>query len=352
MAKYKSNKYAISYNDFKKKVLEKSYSTKEEKAHNFLLFLFENCLLEEILDKLGTSFIGKDYNPQEHLKKYYSDEKDLNDFLSETGNLDFFTEKSISLYIFTKTQNFRGFKKDDKESIKKYFVSPNPDRMIIFLVNNSEINFSYFEELINPNLSAYYILPPTITELKEWIIRYLNGYKVEEEAIERILEYVNLSYDEAKEELDKLKNYTYNTKIINVDSVNLCVGFSKEFDEKDFIKSILKRDLDKSLTIYKSLSLKPNFDLYVIGILNRIFVNISKIMDKNFQKSANKQRELQIYSDYDEIIKLYYNYMSNLNELKIKSAFDYIYKCDKMLKTSAGEKYSIMTSLIHKVATL
>lgn len=352
MAKYKSNKYSISYSEFKNKVLEKTSTQKKSEIQNYLLFLFENCLLEEVVEKLGKGFVGTEFNPQQHLKKYYSDEKEINDFLSEAGNLDFFAEKSICVYIFAKTQNFRGIKKEDRESIKKYFSSPNPDKMIIFLVNNSDINFSYFEEIINPNLDVYYILPPTESELKEWMRQQLNGYKVEEGAIEKILEYINLSYDEAKEEIEKLKTYAYKTKTINIDSVNLCVGFSKEFDEKDFIKSILKRDIVKALSIYKNLSLKPNFDLYVIGMLNRIFVNISKIMDKNFQKSTSKQRELQIYSDYDEMIKLYHSYMSNLNELKIKSAFDYIYKCDKMLKTSSGEKYSLMTSLIHKIATL
>lgn len=351
MAKYKANKYSISYNEFKKTVLDKNLN-KTTGGHNYLLFLFENCLLEEIIERLGKNFIGDKFNLNEHFKKYYSDEKDINDFLSEAGNLDFFTEKSIGLYIFTKSQYFRGLKKEDRESVKKYFQNPNPDKMIIFLINNKETNFTHFEDIINPNLGVYYIIPPTPIELKEWIKQQLSEYTIENGAIEKILEYINLSYDEVKEELDKLKNYTYKTKLIDVDSVNLCVGFSKEFDEKDFIKSILQRDINKAIQIYKNLALKPNFDLYVIGILNRIFVNISKIRDKNFQKSTNKQRELQIYSDFDEMIKLYYNYMSNLNELKIKSAFDYIYKCDKMLKTSIGEKFSIMTSLIYKIASL
>ncbi len=352
MAKYKTNKYSISYQEFKRRVLDRGSSVTNFSIHNYLLFLFENCLLEEIIEQLGRNFIGDKFDFKQHYKKFYSDETEINDFLSEAENLNFFTERSIALYLFTKTQNFRGLKKEAKESIIKYFQSPNPDRMIIFLVNNSEINFSHFEEIINPNLGVYYIKPPTEEELKEWMKNQLKDYKVENGVLEKILEYINLSYDEANEEIEKLKNFAYKTKVINIDSVNLCVGFSKEFDEKDFIKSILQRDVNKAILIYKSLALKPNFDLYIIAILTRIFVNITKLMDKTFYTSTNKQRELQIYYDYDEMIKLYYDYMKNLNELKIKTAFDYIYKSDKMIKTSIGEKYSIMTSLIYKIATL
>lgn len=355
MAKFKTNKYSVSYGDFLKRVIKKisdSSSCEGSKLHNYLLFLFENCLLEEVIEKLGNAFIGNEFNFNNHFKKYYSDETEINDLLSECENLSFFSEKSISLYIFTKTQNFRGLKKDEKGALKKYFLSPNPEKMIILLVNNSETNFSHFEDLINPNLGVYHILPPTVSELKEWMKQQLIDYRVEDSALEKILEYINLSYDEAKEELEKLKTFEYKTKVINTDSVNLCVGFSKEFDEKDFIKSVLKRDTDKAISIYKNLALKPNFELYVIGIFNRIFVNITKLLDKNFQKSNNKQRELQIYLDFSEMIQLYYNYMSNLNELKIKSAFDYIYKSDKMLKTSISDKYTIMATLIHKITNL
>ncbi len=338
--------YKISYSKLKDTL------SSQKNPQNLLIFVNSRIVLEEITEILGKKFIGKDYNPKEHLKKFHSDEADLNEILSESGNLGFFSEKKINLIEYVKKQGGRGIKKEDKKSLLTYVKSPNPDTLLIIAVLDETISPSIFDELNVPEIRIFVVAKPSEQELKDWMTEKLPNYKLEPNVLEYLISHIELSYDSAYEELNKLIIYNADNEIITIDSVNKCIGFSKDYSETDFVKAILSKNTTKAIAIYKNLYLKSDIELRLLGYLNNVFFNLSKLIDPTFDRNSNLKFELKLFTDYEEMLKLYTDYVRNINELKIKKGFDYICRTDLMVKYSKYDRYTVFTSLIHNLTNL
>ena len=67
----------------------------------------------------------------------------------------------------------------------------------------------------------------------------------------------------------------------------------------------------------------------------------------------SRKKELRLWGkDADKMKRIYEEYKSATNELKIMKAFDYIYRADKAFKTSSPDKKAIFTTLISNLAGL
>jgi DNA polymerase III delta subunit len=63
-------------------------------------------------------------------------------------------------------------------------------------------------------------------------------------------------------------------------------------------------------------------------------------------------RELKLWNDGPRMYRLYKSYIKDLNILKIKKAFDYIYQTDKTLKFTEKDKRLVINNLIHNLVNL
>ena len=346
MAKKIEYGYKYSYTELKEKIKSAKVPT------SILLFVNYRIILEEIIQMLGMKFIGKDYNPKDYLKKFYSDETDINKILSESGNFGFFSEKKIYLVKYFKKAGGRGIGKEFKDSLLKYISSPNPDTLLIITVTDNSVNPAIFSDFDVPEMKIYMVKEPSEQELLQWMKEKLKNYKTEPNALEHLLSYIEMSYDAANEEINKLISYNADSELITIDSINKCIGFTKDYSELDFMKAILSRNTEKSIRIYKNLYLKSDIELRLLGYLNNMFINLSKLIDPSFDRNKNLTYELKLFTDPDEQIQLYFNYVRNINELKIKKGFDYICRTDLMVKYSKYDRYTVFTNLIHNLTNL
>ena len=345
----KGNKYKISYKDLRTKL------SKEKIGNNIFIFTPEKILLNEIISLIGEKFIGKTFNEKEHVRKFYSDDKNVEEFITTCSNLGFFSEKKIVLYKIFKRPGVRGFSKDEKPAILNYLGENNPDTFLIFLVQDREYNFSNFEDLEPKGVKFFAISEATEAETLEWVKEKFDDYKIDDETIIYLMKFLNFSFDEIFTEIEKLKSYCFNSKIITKESVNLCIGLSKDFSENDFIEAVLSRNANKALQIYDKLTLKEDIDIRLLAFLTSAFIAIAKLFDPevNILVGYNLKRELRIWGDRgDNLVEIYKKYKSATNELKIMKAFDYIYKADKAFKTSAVDKKSVFSVLINNLTKI
>lgn len=323
--------------------------------NNIFLFLDEKILIEELLDAIGKNFIGKDFNPKQHLRKFYSDDKQMEDVINECSNLGFFSEKKIVLYRIIKKPGVKGLAKDDKLALLNYIKNPNPDTFLILHVQDSEYTLSNFDEFKGENITFYIKQETTPEEIIEWVREKLEGYKVNDDTIIQLLRYINPSYDEVVTEIDKLKTYSAITKEITVEDINLCVGLTRDFNENDFVAAVMSRDVKSALKIYDMLSLKEEIEIRLVSYLISAFVAIYKMFDPKIKEymGYNLNRELKLWGKNSEKLRVIYeNYKRETNELKIMKAFDYIYRADKAFKTSSPDKRAIFTTLISNLVSL
>jgi DNA polymerase III delta subunit len=96
-------------------------------------------------------------------------------------------------------------------------------------------------------------------------------------------------------------------------------------------------------------------ELRFIGYMNNLFIAMHKLRDAGMYGRSHDFRlfsELKLWKDGYRMIKIYKDYLSGLNELKIKKAFDYIYLSDRALKHTQQDKQLVISNLIHNLINL
>ncbi len=342
------NKYKISYQKFIEQIEKSSV------PNNLLLFLSEKILLEDIIKLISQRFIGSSEDSKDNVKHYFSDDKNIENIISECSNVSFFTERKIIVYKIVKKPGVRGVQKAEKNALLNYIKNYNPDTVLLVVVVDKDYNLNNFKEFIDSGIKTFIIDTEDDKDMVIWLKERFTGYKISDQTIQYFLKFLNLSYDEIITEVDKLKTYCIESKEITPDDVNLCVGFSKDFNENDFLEAIFSRDKNRALDIYKKLTLKKDIEIYLLVLLNSAYIGLSKLSDPDVKKLKDwdLKRELRLWNNPDKMLSLYKNYSREINELKIMLAFDYIYRTEKALKSTNTDTKTVFTSLINKLAGL
>lgn len=338
---------------------------REEIPNNALIIAKDKILLDDIVAEICKSFIGKNFNRQSNLFQFDASDKNIEQVINESSNSGLFSEKKVVVL-----RNVKKLLKADKTAVLSYLRNPNPDTCFImisqdedtapdklFLYNakeNSE-NAAQNKKITDRNVKIFYLSQFTDQELAEWVKEKFEGYKISIEVIRHLLQFSNGSCDELLSEIEKLKTYSISTKEVTIDSVNLCNGISKDFNEMDFVSSIIKKEKDNALKIYEQISLTKDVEVFLIFLLSSAFVAINKLRDPNASRLHGFQlyKELKFwFEDQQKMLPDYKNYSSSMTRDKLILAFDMIYNADKSFKTGTSDKKTTMTTLINNICSL
>lgn len=334
--------------------------TEKEIPGLLILFLSEKILFDEFLERLTSKFIGDILGKENNRRTYFSDSVTTEEVINECSNFSFLSDKKIIVYRLVKRSGVRGISKEAREAFLNYAKNPNPDTVLIIHVPDKEYNFANFTDFEIQGIKISAVKTDDIQALFSWIKEKFGGYNISDESITHLLQFVNPSYDEVSSEIEKLKTYCTGRNEITIDDINLCVGMTKDFNENNLFEAILNRDFEKAIGIYNNMSSKTaasssEVELRFIGYMNNLFIAMHKLRDAGMYGRSHDFRlfsELKLWKDGYRMIKIYKDYLSGLNELKIKKAFDYIYLSDRALKHTQQDKQLVISNLIHNLINL
>ncbi|MDQ3021822.1 MAG: hypothetical protein M3R36_14810 [Bacteroidota bacterium] len=355
------SKYLISY----KNLID--VLKKESVANNILISITEKDLSDDLIRIISERFVGNYFEAKDHIIGFNAEDKPIENLLNECSNTGLFTERKVVVL-----RNVRKLLKDAKTALLDYIKNPNPGICLImistdekfevdkiFLSDNKEKDepgtANKNKKIIESNVKIYEVSKLSDIELVNWIGEKFAGYKISNDTIKQFLQFTNYSLDEILSEIEKLKTYCYFSKEVTTDIINLCNGIAKGFDETDFIKAILEHQGDKALKIYSQISLRKDVEVFLIFLLSSAFIIINKLFDPSAAKLEGfaLKRELKLwFPEQDKLLPHYRNFRNSIKQEKIKTAFEYIYTTDKILKTSGADKRTTMTLLINNICNL
>ena len=353
------NKYKISYNNFVKNL------DKDQIPSVILLAVKDKIILDDIVKIICVKFGGKDFDIKNNLISFNGDERAIENIINECRNSGLFSDRKVVLL-----KNVKKLLKDEKSGLVDYFIRPNPDTVLIMVSGDEEFSpgkiFSYdsksenekareTQKIVESSVKIFEITEFTDTELIKWIKEKFGEYKADDSAINQFIQYSNYSPDEILSEIEKLKTYCYNTKEVTLEAVNLCNGIAKDFNETDFIRSIVERNYENALKIYDKISLKKDVEVFLIFLLNSAFTVINKLYDPGVVKLQDWQlkRELKLWlPDQDKLLPYYQRYRNANSQEKMKTIFGHIFQTDKLLKSSGSDRKTVMLSLINNICKL
>lgn len=190
----------------------------------------------------------------------------LDNILDDAITLSLFSQKKMIIvdnsYIFTSSVRKKGLD-HNIDLLNKYIENPNPDTILIFVVNEEKIDDrKKIVKLIKINGKV--IEFNEVKNIDTFIKNELNDYKMDAITINSFVNRVGDNLAIITSEIEKLKLYKNDDKIITKDDVfNVC-SEQIDVDMNELTNSIVSKNISKSLKIYNELIKQGEEPLQII----------------------------------------------------------------------------------------
>ena len=222
--------------------------------------------------------------------KYDLSEKSIDDIIETLDTYDMFErQKVVIAYNAPFFQNVVDF---NENKFLKYLKNPSSNILIII---NDKIN----NRLKIVKESLKYLKYTKLNELNvnTFIKDNLNNYKMDNLTINYFINRVGTNYNELKEELNKLKAYKLDEKIITKQDIDLICKKNIQNTIFDLIDAILKKQKNKVIELYDYFINNGTDVFQMIGLLAsqiRLIYNV-KVLSKLSDLEIAKILEVKEY---------------------------------------------------------
>lgn len=298
-------------------------------------------LLKSKLDEL-TNNIDK-----ENIIYFDYDETNMKSIIEECNYTSLFNDSKA---IIVRNINIFGTKyeyKEDLSILEDYLNNENRNTLLIFITDSTSLKKKCVK-IIKDSGNLLDIPIPKDKELELAIREYLNklGYKIESNALTKLIDNLDSNYDYILNELDKIiivkKDYVINLNDINKYSINI-----KKDNIFDFVDLIIKKDK----LMYEHMEEFINSKEEPAILLSNLATQYRLIYaSKNLTREGMSEKEiadaLEVHP-YRVKLAIANSYNYSCDELKEKLL--YIGKLDELIKTGLLDKYTALKLFITSV---
>lgn len=262
----------------------------------------------------------------------------LKDILEECNYTSLFNDKKV---IIVNNTNIFGTKyeyKDDMELLEKYLNNPNKNTQLIFIADTISVKKKCVK-IIKDIGNLFELKKPVGEDLKLQVIEYLknNGFKIENNALTKLITNLNENYDFILNELDKVivvkKDYLITKEDIDKYTIKII-----EENIFDFVDLVIKKDTKNifiKLEKYIQEKQEPAIILSNIASQYRLIYSVKNLLRNGFSEKEIAD-ELDIHPYRVKLAKeKSYNYTNEELKEKLLS----IGSLDEKVKLGMIDKY-------------
>jgi len=265
-------------------------------------------------------------------------ENNIKEVLEECNYNSLFNEKKAIIVNNTNIFNTKYEYKEELNYLENYLNNPNINTILIFIADSVSLKKKCVK-IINDNNNYFNLMMPKDDELKSEIKEYLkqNNYKIENNALNLIIDNLEENYDYILNELDKViiikKDY-----LITKEDIDKYTIKNKKDNIFDFVELIIKKNESK---IYEYLERYID-DKNEPAIL---FANIATqyriiYSSKNLIKEGYSEKEIASLLDIHPYrVKLAINNSYNYTNKELLEKLLYIGELDEQIKLGILDKY-------------
>ena len=290
---------------------------------NYLLYGLERFLI----DKEIKNIINK-YNIEEiNISKYDLELNSLNEILDDANTVSLFSNNKLIIvenaYIFSRTQN----KKIDNVELLENYLKNSSDTIIIFVNNNEKIDsVKKIVKLIKEKGIIKEFNP--LKNINSTVKSMFDDYKISDNSINLLINRAGNSLELIYQEVEKLKIYKINDKIITNKDIEDVVVENINIDIFKFVDDIINKNKKDAIKTYKELLKLNEEPIKIIALLAskfRLMYQASKLAKKGYTEDSISEIlkvhkypvHLAILSGYKYNEKILLKYLNDLADLDI-----------------------------------
>ena len=169
----------------------------------------------------------------------------------------------------------------------KYIVNPNPDCLLIFVINEEKIDErKKIVKLIKDHGKV--IEFNKLKDIDSFVKKELDDYKMDTSTIKAFINFVGDNLAILASEIEKLKLYKGDDKLITKDDVFSVCSESLDVDMNELTNSIVSKNMKTALKIYDELIKQGEEPLQIIIRLANQFRIIYQVKELSKKGYSNK----------------------------------------------------------------
>ena len=283
---------------------------------------------EQLLINNEVNKIIHDNNIDEvNISRYNLEEVLLKDIIEDANTISLFSDKKLIIvdnsYIFIRTT--KKVIEQDTDILIEYLNKPNPDTILIFIINNEKIDsVKKICKLIGVKGSIKEFNTPT--NINNYVSKLFDDYKIDNNCINLLIKRVGSNLNILNEEANKLKIYKIDDKIITREDIINLTNKNIDVNIFNFIDNIINKNKKEALNTYQEM-LKLNEEpikiiimlankfrlMYQACELSKKGYSIDEIADKLNSKRYPVQLAIEKGYKYDSKVLL--NILEELADL-------------------------------------
>ena len=289
---------------------------------NYLLYGKERFLIEQEIKKI----INKEKIEEINISKYDLDIDTIKSVIDDANTISLFSNNKLIIvdnaYIFSRTNK----KCDDIEILEEYLKNKN-DTIIIFIDNSEKIDsVKKLVKLIKENgiIKEFNPLKNINTQVKEMF----EDYRLSGDVINLLIDRVGNNLEILYQEVEKLKTYKIDDKIITSDDVkNICCE-NINVDIFKFVDDIINKNKKAAIKTYKELLKLNEEPIKIVALLAskfRLMYQATTLAKKGYTEDSISETlgvhkypvHLAIIAGYKYNPKILLKYLNDLADLDI-----------------------------------
>jgi len=276
-----------------------------------------------------------------NLKFFEGESLNFQDFKEEIETASMFKEKKLLLLedVFS-NKNF------NKEFLKTGSNFVNSDNIILIYekgeIDKNDILFQFLKE----NSEYQEFKPLEYEKLKNWVKKVLENYKakIEEEAFEKLVEFVGNNLWQMSNEIKKIVSYKKGEKI-DLKDIELLVKPKIEVDIFKTIDAISEKKKRLALDLIHKHLEKGDSPLYLLKMINFQFRNLLIVKDL-LEENMPYYKILSQSKLHPFIVKKSYQQAQKFTLQQLKKIYQKIFQADFDIKRGRVEPETALDLLI------
>ncbi|MBQ9072769.1 MAG: DNA polymerase III subunit delta [Bacilli bacterium] len=290
---------------------------------NYLLYGTEKFLI----DKEVKNIINKNSIEEINISKYDLEINSLNEILDDANTVSLFSNNKLIIvenaYIFSRVQN----KKIDNLEMLENYLKNNSDTIIIFINNNEKIDsVKKIVKLIKEKGVIKEFNP--LKNINSTVKSMFDDYKISDSSINLLIDRVGNNLELIYQEIEKLKIYKIDDKIITSDDIKAVVVENINIDIFKFVDDIINRNKKEAIKTYKELIKLNEEPIKIVALLAskfRLMYQASILAKKGYTEENISEIlkvhkypvHLAILSGYKYSSEILLKYLNDLADLDI-----------------------------------
>lgn len=249
-------------------------------------------------------------------------------------------------------KNFDTMNASDKLLIAEYIQNPVPTSILVLTAEKIDERAKANKMISEKAMKIICRSPYSTVDILKWLNVETKEKKIfmDNDSKELFTRSIELDYQLAANELEKLIIYTKGKGSITIEDVRETVGKSRTNKVFDLQNEIGKRNLEKSLTILENMIANNESAVFVIIMLSTFFRTLWRVKALQQSNLSNSEIENRYLPEiFYKFRKDYINFARNYSKTAIREIFSLLLQADIDAKSLNLKDEIILEILVYKI---